>query len=230
MILAGSSRLTLVPRTLAIFHAPSEGLATATRFESTVPHEWALLSLTEEAVDQSFPSLANDLRHGIGQLKPWSDREELFYQDIKDPPVPTDGLKHWYLAKSLEILSLHQHRNAAQAPLFCNTIKHKSHRYVQEALMRIRARYSEPLDLHELAEEIGCAPHYLSRLVKKNTGKTLSLHLRAIRIERAQQILASQKKNITETAYDVGYQSISHFSKAFGQETGLTPSEFLKNS
>jgi AraC-like DNA-binding protein len=32
---------------------------------------------------------------------------------------------------------------------------------------------------------------------------------------------------VTEVALNVGYQSLSHFAKAFREETGRTPSEWL---
>jgi AraC-like DNA-binding protein len=33
--------------------------------------------------------------------------------------------------------------------------------------------------------------------------------------------------NVTEAALEVGYQSLSHFAKAFREETGLTPRAWL---
>jgi AraC-like DNA-binding protein len=33
--------------------------------------------------------------------------------------------------------------------------------------------------------------------------------------------------NVTEASLEVGYQSLSHFSKAFREETGLCPSDWI---
>ncbi|MDB4406559.1 helix-turn-helix transcriptional regulator, partial [bacterium] len=70
----------------------------------------------------------------------------------------------------------------------------------------------------------------LSRLVKQETGKTLLLHLRSLRISKAAEMLSENRLNVTEVALEVGYQSLSHFSKAFSMEQGMTPSQFLKRS
>jgi AraC-like DNA-binding protein len=86
----------------------------------------------------------------------------------------------------------------------------------------------QALDLKKLARDVGCAPPYLSRLVKQETGKTLLLHLRALRVEKASEMLSGNDRNVTEVAFEVGYQSLSHFSKAFAQEKGMTPSQFLR--
>ena len=107
-------------------------------------------------------------------------------------------------------------------------IKKNAHRYVKEALTLLEARLDQPLNLSQLANDVGCASHYLSRLVKLETGKTLLLHLRAMRVEKAAELLSNRQFNITEVAYEVGYQSLSHFSKAFALEKGMTPSRFQK--
>ena len=80
------------------------------------------------------------------------------------------------------------------------------------------------------ARDVGCAPPYLSRLVKQETGKTLLLHLRSLRISKAAEMLSQNRFNVTEVALEVGYQSLSHFSKAFSLEKGMTPSQFLRRS
>jgi len=228
--MAPETRLTVLPRSLALFQIPENPpLLTATRFSSPKSHDFILLTLPKSAVEKSFGSLAGELKKNLGILRSWSEREENFYQDVISPPVPDPGKPAWYLAKTLEMLSLHLfHQASQQEPLFCSTIKKNAHRHVREALSLLDARLTEPLDLHDLAEDVGCAPHYLSRLVKQGTGKTLSLHLRSFRIEKAASLLASNRYNITEVALEVGYQSLSHFSKAFAQEKGMTPSEFQK--
>ena len=50
---------------------------------------------------------------------------------------------------------------------------------------------------------------------------------RRLRIERACEELDSGKMNVTEVALEVGYQSLSHFAKAFREETGESPSKWL---
>ncbi len=230
LVIAPSTRLTLLPRTLALFRTPEDcPLLTATRFATSQTHEFLLLTLTLESVEKSFGPLVGGLRKNLGILRRWSEREAQFYDDIVSPPVPEAGKRAWYLAKTLEMLSLHLfHQPEPEKALFCSVVKVNAHRHVREALGLLEARLTEPLDLHDLAEDVGCAPHYLSRLVKKGTGKTLLLHLRAFRIEKAAELLASNQYNVTEVAMGVGYSSLSHFSKAFAQEKEMTPSEFLK--
>ncbi len=112
-----------------------------------------------------------------------------------------------------------------QVPSFCVGLRNRDP--VRRALDKLRSSLDQPLDLLELAREVGIAPHYLSRKVRAETGQTLQRHLRRIRIERACELLSTGRSNVTETALDVGYQSLSHFAKAFREELGVSPREWL---
>ncbi|MFD0894142.1 helix-turn-helix transcriptional regulator [Luteolibacter ambystomatis] len=109
---------------------------------------------------------------------------------------------------------------------FCSAVRGRDP--VRRALETVRARLDQPLELTTLAKEVGLAPHYLSRRVSAETGLTLQRHLRRMRIERACEWLASGRMNVTEAALEVGYQSLSHFAKAFREETGHGPQDWLK--
>lgn len=111
---------------------------------------------------------------------------------------------------------------------FCSTIGDRDP--VRRAIHLLRERLDQPLDLDALAKKVGIAPHHLSRRVSAETGSTLQRHLRRLRIETACQALDSGKMNVTETALEVGYQSMSHFAKAFREETGMPPSQWLGRS
>jgi AraC-like DNA-binding protein len=98
---------------------------------------------------------------------------------------------------------------------------------VARALQFLAANLDQALDLGALAKEVGSSPHHLSRKVSAETGLTLQRHLRRLRIGKACEELHSKRMNVTEVALEVGYQSLSHFAKAFREETGRTPSEWL---
>jgi AraC-like DNA-binding protein len=101
------------------------------------------------------------------------------------------------------------------------------HDPVKRAVQWLRERLDQNLDLAAVAREVGISPHHLSRKVSAETGLTLQRHLRRLRIERACETLDSKRMNVTEVALEVGYQSLSHFAKAFREETGRSPSDWL---
>jgi len=73
----------------------------------------------------------------------------------------------------------------------------------------------EPPKLTELARNVGLTPNRLSQGFKAVYGTTPFACLRQARLKRAYELLASRQMNVTETAMAVGYESLSHFSKAF---------------
>lgn len=108
---------------------------------------------------------------------------------------------------------------------FCATLRNCDP--VKRAIYLLHGRLDQALDLSAIAREVGVAPHSLSRRVSAETGRTLQQHLRLLRVERACEALDSGKMNVTEVALEVGYQSLSHFAKAFREETGSSPSKWL---
>lgn len=83
----------------------------------------------------------------------------------------------------------------------------------------------DPPKLTELARRVGLTPNRLSLGFKAVYGATPFACLRRVRLERAHELLASRQMNVTETAMAVGYDSLSHFSKAFYNHFKQKPGE-----
>ena len=78
------------------------------------------------------------------------------------------------------------------------------------------------------ASEIGISENYLSRLVKKSTGRSVGAWIDIVRIQRAKRLLAETREPVIDIAAAVGIDDQSYFSRLFKKETGLTPSAFRK--
>ncbi len=99
-------------------------------------------------------------------------------------------------------------------------------RRVRRAVELMHAHMDRELPLEELASAAYLSPFHFARLFKKVTGASPHAFLAALRIERAQLLLATADSSVSEIAARVGYGSPSHFTKAFRQSTGLTPRAF----
>ena len=77
-----------------------------------------------------------------------------------------------------------------------------------------------------LADQLNLSPKYLSDLLKQETGKTalelIHLHL----INEAKNMLIEGVKNISEIAYQIGFDNPTYFSRLFKKEVGISPKEF----
>lgn len=107
----------------------------------------------------------------------------------------------------------------------------RSERAVGDRVEKVKTEILNSLDenhsLESLALAAGCSPHYLSRTFSQATGVPLMLWIRRVRIDRAAELIASGRCNVSEAAVEVGYKSFSHFSRAFHQEKGVSPSKWV---
>jgi AraC-like DNA-binding protein len=159
----------------------------------------------------------------VGAMSPG---QEVTFQALRQPPVPVAARKLWYQAKTLELLSQVLFEPTAPQEFFCQRQKRVARERIERATAILRTHLAEPPDIEALGAQVGCSPFYLSRLFSKETGMTIPQYVRQVRMERAAELLLQGRHNVTEAAMEVGYSSLSHFSKAFCTTIGCCPTLF----
>lgn len=84
----------------------------------------------------------------------------------------------------------------------------------------------ENFSVEKLAERVNQSRSNLHRRLTKLNGETPSAMIRRIRLERGAQLLSQNAGNVSETAYSIGFKNVSHFSRAFREHFGQSPSEY----
>jgi AraC-like DNA-binding protein len=74
------------------------------------------------------------------------------------------------------------------------------------------------------------SPHYLSDLLKKETGRSAQEHIYNFIIDKAKTKLLSSSEPVSQIAYDLGFNYPNHFSKLFKSKTSMSPGEYRKAS
>lgn len=88
----------------------------------------------------------------------------------------------------------------------------------------IRAHLTDDLSLETLTGVAGFSPFHFHRIAQAMTGETLAETVARLRLERAAALLrADPDLAIAQAAYDSGFASAAHFSRAFKKHFGLTP-------
>ena len=110
-----------------------------------------------------------------------------------------------------------------------NTLQFKK---IQHILNYIDNHFTEKLSLDSLSEKAGMSPNYFSAFFKKISGITLWDYINNKRINMAVQLLRKNGsgKNILEIATLCGFNNTTHFNKMFKRITGMTPTEYKKNT
>jgi AraC-like DNA-binding protein len=179
--------------------------------------------------DALHPALRNWLSTKSGSaaaVGAMSPGQEVTFQALRQPPVPVAAQKLWYQAKTLELLSQVLFQPAPQQEFFCQRQKRVARERVDRTTAILRTHLAEPPDIEALGAQVGCSSFYLSRLFSKEMGMTIPQYIRQIRVERAAELLLMGRHNVTEAAMEVGYSSLSHFSKAFCTTIGCCPTLF----
>ena len=78
------------------------------------------------------------------------------------------------------------------------------------------------------AEQLCMSRNYFSDLVKKETGETAGEHIRSHIIDLVKSKLINGEQ-ITQIAYDLGFEYPQHLSRMFKKQTGQTLSEYSRD-
>lgn len=91
----------------------------------------------------------------------------------------------------------------------------------------IDANYHQKPDVNVVAAKVNLTTAAFCRYFKRQTNITFTDFVNQYRIERAKNLLM-QGKNVTETCYAVGFDSLSYFNSLFNKVVGQNPSVFKK--
>lgn len=98
---------------------------------------------------------------------------------------------------------------------------------VEKAVKYVVTHLKRPdLSVEELSSQLGMSRVHLYKKLKATTGKTPIEFIRLIRLKRAAQLLRESQLNVSEVAYQVGFNSPRNFSKYFRDEFGMLPSAY----
>ena len=97
---------------------------------------------------------------------------------------------------------------------------------VRRAKDYIAGHQFEPIKLEEVARALNVCTYYFCRKFKEATGLTFVTYLSRLRIEKAKLLLHNKDLRVSEIAYDVGFQSLTHFNRTFHKLVGHSPTEY----
>jgi len=88
------------------------------------------------------------------------------------------------------------------------------------------ARYSEPLDVDDMARAAGLSKAHFSREFRRTFGESPHSYLLTRRLERAAGLLRNTDHSVAEICMSVGLQSVGSFTTSFKRMYGKTPTAY----
>jgi len=97
---------------------------------------------------------------------------------------------------------------------------------ITRARQFIHEHQHEDLSLGQVSKAVHTSTFYFCKLFKKSTGINFTDYLSRVRIEKARQLLLNPNLRVSEIAYDVGFQSLTHFNRVFKRIVGQSPTQY----
>ena len=153
-------------------------------------------------------------------------------QQIFDAPYKYGHpLRKFFLeGKTLELITyaLDQLTAGKSSPSRKSIVPSGNVKHALKAKELILNNLDKAYSLAELARQVGSNKTTLNMEFRRTYGTSVFEYLRIHRLEHAKALLETKKLNVTQTAFEVGYEHPKNFARAFKNHFGISPNHFLK--
>lgn len=122
---------------------------------------------------------------------------------------------------------------AEHLSIVCNQVvvqkKNAEPPVIIRAKQYINEHQAEDLSLGQVAKAVNTSTFYFCKMFKKATGINFTDYLARVRIEKAKNLLLNPNLRVSEIAFEVGFQSLTHFNRVFKKILGQSPTEYRAN-
>jgi AraC-like DNA-binding protein/mannose-6-phosphate isomerase-like protein (cupin superfamily) len=92
------------------------------------------------------------------------------------------------------------------------------------SVLYVDRHFREPISLAGAAARAHLSPNYFSERFRQYTGQPFQAYLQERRLRFARSLLASTRLSVTEVCHAAGFNSLSHFGRAYRRRYGMPPS------
>ncbi|MCS1406920.1 MAG: HTH-type transcriptional regulator YesS [Verrucomicrobia subdivision 3 bacterium] len=100
---------------------------------------------------------------------------------------------------------------------------------ITRARKYINDNITEELSLSQVATAVNASSFYFCKMFKRVTGLNFTNYVSRVRVEKAKELLHNPNLRISEIAFDVGFQSLTHFNRVFRKITGVSPTDYRRS-
>ena len=132
-----------------------------------------------------------------------------------------------YLESLGNILAIHLLRNyCIFEPIFRQYADGLASYKLRRVIDYIEAYLDTDLSLEAMAKQVDMSRYYFASQFKQAMGISPYQYVVRQRIKKAQKLLESRQRSLSQIALDCGFASQSHFNKVFRQYVGTTPKKY----
>ena len=135
------------------------------------------------------------------------------------------GKENWLLSLGYAYLILGLLTNGSYTPL---PSEDTGSELLSKLLLYIHDNSGKSLTLNSISTAFGYHPAYISAYFKSRLDMCISRYINIIRLKNAVLLMRKKENNLTQIAYDCGFNSTRTFYRAFTKEFGCSPREYIK--
>jgi AraC-like DNA-binding protein len=177
-------------------------------------------------LDPSIPRL----KIGISSGSPVTDKGELFEETITLAKRLCETINDQVVISS-EVKALYESENGNTSinKELIRALKPDDEKSLTQLMDFIERIWSKPdFNVDDFSKALGHSKSQLYRKLINLTGKSPNNFLKEFRLRKALDLLHDQKGNISEIAFETGFNSPAYFSKCFRNKFGFLPSEYIQ--
>jgi ligand-binding sensor domain-containing protein/AraC-like DNA-binding protein len=138
------------------------------------------------------------------------------------------------LAEQNALLQRQNEMIASHNTLLAGTLSNRETEFYTLLLDAIQKKYKDPdLDVHALADAMGMSRSMLNEKIQNTLGLSIAQFIRTYRLNVAKEMICNGTNtdmNISEIAYEVGFNDPKYFTRCFTREFNATPSDLHRKS
>lgn len=100
---------------------------------------------------------------------------------------------------------------------------------IEKAVAYIRENFTSEISRDGLASHLDISPNYFGKLFAEYTGKKMNDFIIDLRVEEAMKLLLATERQIIDIAFEVGFNNLRTFNRAFSKNLSMTPQEYRKS-
>lgn len=181
-------------------------------------------------VTPKFDSNTRKLKIALSSGVPINKKNEIFEETIALATRMGDIVKE-SIVVTTEVNALYEseNRNALIDETSIKVLSTIEEKFLTQLMDFVEDIWNKPdFNVNYFSKTLGYSKSQLYRKLKNLTGQSPNIFLNEYRLHKALNLLHKQFGNISEIAFETGFNSAAYFSKCFMDKYGLLPSKYIQ--
>ncbi len=181
-------------------------------------------------VTPKFDPSSRKLNIALSSGTPVTDKANIFEDAITLATRMCDIIKEpFVITTEVNALYESENRNALIDKDLVRILKHSEEKFLGQLMEFVEEIWNKPdFDVDQFSKALGYSKSQLNRKLKNLTGLSPNNFLKEFRLHKALILLRKQSGNISEIAFETGFNSAAYFSKCFLDKYKILPSKYIQ--